>query len=114
MKSFILCSIIFLLTINFGWSQSYSWASSNRVDKHLIVHTIQLKKSAKFQSASDDKAAIVPAFVNDIMDELKRSKGVIRITFDCATYTFTILSNDDLVLSEVNKVMEQFNLKMDE
>ena len=114
MKSFIFYLIIFVFTLNFGWSQSYSWVSSNRVDKHLIVHTIKINKTETIQSVSDYDEASEPAFVHDLIDQLKKLKGVIRSSFDMATYTFTLLANDEMITSDVNAVMDQFNFKMDE
>ena len=114
MKSMFILLII-VLSMNNGWSQTFSWVSSNRVDEHLIVHTIQLHKSKSFESISDTEVhGTDDKVTHEINNQLKSMGGVIRSTFDRATHTFTILSNDDIVDDDVSKVIEQFNFKMDE
>jgi len=96
MKRFLAISLFIGLLSNLSYSQKLSWVSSNTVAEKLIVHTFKLsgfpeQNAVTHVDVSPTKNSLE---TDELLTKVQRERGVTRASFDAATQTITILSDE--------------------
>jgi len=102
---FILLSILCFLNEGI-YTQDLSWVASNQVDNDLIVHTLKVSKDVASSNNHFDDGPLSPILSQNIQNYIsftQNKTGVIRVTFDHATNTFTILSDKKFNIESIIK-----------
>ena len=93
-------NIFFLLILCFSYMSSYtqniSLVASNQVDNDHVLHTLKLSSNNSSANYSDDNLVNQPVNqkIENFISFAENKKGVFRVTYDNATTTFSILSDN--------------------
>ena len=79
-----------------SYTQNISLVASNHVDNDRVLHTLKLSKNNSSTYYSDDNLVTQPVNqkIKNFISLTKNKIGVIRVTYDNATATFSILSDN--------------------
>lgn len=105
MKHLVLLVIFMGMLTAHGYSQQLTTVSSNTLAPDLVAHTLKFSESSSTNSSGlhDDvnPGSMVPTELNPVLFLIRQKADVTRATFDQATQTITILSNPNLVITDL-------------
>ena len=71
-----------------------SWVASNKLGKELVAHTLLVTSNGIGNSQIKDTQPVkYNAEIDKILHQLRNQEGVTRATYDAATETITLLSD---------------------
>ena len=106
----ILC---FISTVKF--TQEISLVASNNVSDDRIMHTLKLTTNNLDNAYNDDELSPIPLNkkIQDFIAFVENKNGVIRITYDRATNSFSILSNLKFNIQQLINTNNPLNISIE-
>ena len=95
-KKNIFLLLILCFTYMSSYTQNISLVASNHVDNDHVLHTLKLSKNNSSTNYSDDNLVTQPVNqkIENFISFTENKKGVFRVTYDNATTTFSVLSDN--------------------
>jgi len=94
MKHLISFSFCFLFFTNISFGQELSWVASNKLGKELVAHTLRVKTNVSDNPQIKDTQPVKHTDqIDKVLHQLRNQEGVTRATYDAATETITLLSD---------------------
>ena len=93
-------NIFLLLILSFSYIASYTQnitlVASNHVDNNHVLHTLKLSVNNSSTNYSDDNLVNQPVNqkIKNFISIAENKKGITRVTYDNATATFSVLSDN--------------------
>lgn len=115
MKNYLFVVLLIFVYCQNSFSQELTLVGSYRLDHNKIAHTFKVSNDDSNTNINyTDELEIKTVYKNEIevfIREVSEKKDVLRVSYDNATNTITVISNDDFKIEFISYLINSFEIK---